>query len=148
MFVFCFFGKLASDSFEKMTDHLYESNWPEYPVQLQKYFILLIANTQMPLYYHGSGIAILNLNTFLKVNVSLSNFNGFWAMVWNMAWMRFYFKLASVTLFSQFFEYFRKVFSKIFGKLMIFSKNSIQNTFFLLDRWSKLCWATIWCSRH
>lgn len=67
MFVLCFFGKIASESFEKMTDYLYETNWPEYPVQLQKYFILLIANTQKPIHYVGSGIAVLNLNTFLKV---------------------------------------------------------------------------------
>lgn len=67
IFVMCFFGKMATESFEKMSYCLFEFDWHRLPVHLQKYFILMIGNTQRPLFYHGFGICILNLETFTKV---------------------------------------------------------------------------------
>lgn len=68
MFLYCFFGKLSTDSFMKMCQCLFESNWFKIQVDLQKYFILMIADAQKPLYYHGFHMAILNLETFAAVN--------------------------------------------------------------------------------
>lgn len=51
-----------------MADTLYEASWPDLPIELQKYFIVMIGNAQQPLYYHGFGMAILNLQTFTKVS--------------------------------------------------------------------------------
>lgn len=68
MFFYCYFGKLASISFEQMTDHVFQMNWQDLPVKLQKYFILLIANMQKPLFYYGGGIVILDLSTFVNVS--------------------------------------------------------------------------------
>lgn len=65
--LFCYYGKLATQSFEGMSDTLFESNWPELSVKLQRYFILMVANTQKPVYYHGFGVAVLNLETFTNV---------------------------------------------------------------------------------
>lgn len=67
LFVYCFFGKLATESYANMPKCLFETNWPELPHELQRYFVLMISDAQRPLYYHGFGIAILNLETFLKV---------------------------------------------------------------------------------
>lgn len=67
LFLYCFFGKLATESFETMADCLYETNWLDLPVNLQKYFIVMIGNAQIPIHYHGFGVALLNLETFLKV---------------------------------------------------------------------------------
>lgn len=68
LFVYCYFGKLATESHMKMSDCLYESNWLDLSPKLQKYFIIMIANTQRPIFYHGSGIAVMNLETFTRVN--------------------------------------------------------------------------------
>lgn len=68
LFLYCYFGKLATESFQKMTDCMFESNWQELPINLQKYLILMIANMQRPLHYHGSRIAVLNLVSFTKVS--------------------------------------------------------------------------------
>lgn len=79
LFLYCYFGKMATDSYLKMTKSLYESNWIDHPVQLQKYLILMIGNMQRPLYYHGFGIAKLNLETyttvshFIRTNAKYSN---------------------------------------------------------------------------
>lgn len=100
LFLWCFFGKLATDSFKEMTDCLYECNWQDFPIDLQKYFILMIANSQRPLFYRGSRIATLNLETYSKVwisffrnsdlssvlkwNVSNYDFNTTWSMIFRV----------------------------------------------------------------
>lgn len=67
LFASCYFGKLASDSYEKMANCLYEANWRDLPIGLQKYLIIMMADAQRPIYYHACGLAILNLETFTKV---------------------------------------------------------------------------------
>lgn len=68
VFIYCFLGKLATESFSKMADSLYDIDWHKLPVGVQKYVILMIGNMQQPLYYHGYfSITILNLDTFTVV---------------------------------------------------------------------------------
>lgn len=67
LFLFCYFGKSATDSFHNISNILFESNWPDIPVHLQRYFILLILNTNKPPKYHGFGIVDLDLETFQRV---------------------------------------------------------------------------------
>lgn len=68
IFLYCFFGKLATESHEEVCDCLYESNWPDLPVELQKSLILMIFNSQREIYYDGFGLAVLDLETFAKVS--------------------------------------------------------------------------------
>lgn len=68
IFPFCFYGKLATESFDKMTDVIWDLNWLVLPLALQKYIILLLANMQMTMYYHGFEIITLDLNTFVRVS--------------------------------------------------------------------------------
>lgn len=68
LFLYCYFGQVATDCYEGMANTLYESNWLHLPSNLQKYFVLMIANAQIPENYHGFGIAFLNLNTYLRVS--------------------------------------------------------------------------------
>lgn len=68
LFCFCYFGKLSIDSYEKMVDCVFETNWYDAPVELQKYFIMMIANMQRPLHYHGFKVAVLDLETFSAVS--------------------------------------------------------------------------------
>ncbi|XP_031638771.1 odorant receptor 82a-like [Contarinia nasturtii] len=65
LFLFCYFGKLASYSYEKMISCLYEDiNWTELPNGQQKHLILMIAMAQKPVFYHGFHIMKLDLKTF------------------------------------------------------------------------------------
>lgn len=70
LFIYCYLGRVATESFLKMSECSYESNWQRLPVKLQKYFIVMIANMQQPLYYHGFSVAVLNLETFNKVRLT------------------------------------------------------------------------------
>lgn len=67
LFVYCFFGVMATQSYEDMADCLYDSKWQELPIDLQKYIMLMIQNMQVPMYYTGFGFAILDLHTFTSV---------------------------------------------------------------------------------
>lgn len=73
LFLYCFFGKMATDSFKEMSICLYKTNWQNLPIDLQKFVVLMIGNAQRPLYYHGFGVAILDLETFTKVRIEFSN---------------------------------------------------------------------------
>lgn len=69
MFLLCFFGKIATDSFAEMGDISYGADWQNLSPALQRYFIVIIANAQQPLYYDGFGVAILNLEMFQRVSL-------------------------------------------------------------------------------
>lgn len=68
LLLYCYFGKMATESFEKMSDCVYELNWQVLPINLQKYILIMIINMQKSLYYHGFEVAVLNLNTYLRVS--------------------------------------------------------------------------------
>lgn len=67
LFIYCYFGKIATDSYDGMAHSLYESNWQALPIDLQKCLVLMIGNMQRPVHYHGSGVVMLNLEIFLQV---------------------------------------------------------------------------------
>lgn len=68
LFVLCYFGLIASESYEKMSTCLYESIWYEHPVESQKYLVLMVQNIQKPIYYSGFGISNLELEKFTDVS--------------------------------------------------------------------------------
>lgn len=69
LYLYCYFGQSAHDHYIDLSDVYFEANWRKLPDELQKYFTLMCANAQLPLYYHGFGVAYINLNTFLRVSV-------------------------------------------------------------------------------
>lgn len=75
LYLYCYYGKHATDSYASYADCLFNSKWLALPVNLQKYYILMIAHAQKPLFYQGYGIVKLDLETFSKVStfkISLS----------------------------------------------------------------------------
>lgn len=67
LFVFCFFGKMATESFEGIAECISNASWQNLSLDLQKDLVFIIANAQRPLAYHGFHVAYLNLETFTKV---------------------------------------------------------------------------------
>lgn len=70
LFMFCYFGKLSTTSFEDMADCLYENNWYKWSIESQKCVQIMIQIAQRPIYYHGFRVCILNLETFTKVIIN------------------------------------------------------------------------------
>lgn len=67
LFVYSYFGHGANETHMEISDCFFQSEWFYLPCYLQKYFVLIIANAQRPLFYDGFGVAFLNLNTFIRV---------------------------------------------------------------------------------
>lgn len=72
LFMFCYFGKLATESYEQMAHCLYKCNWHTFSVTQRKYIVTMIQNAQSPAFYHTMRVAILNLETFFKVRHKLT----------------------------------------------------------------------------
>lgn len=68
--IYCYLGKISTESYEEMSDCVYKMKWYVLPIELQKFFILMIANMEKSLQYHGFGVIDLNLETFTKVRES------------------------------------------------------------------------------
>lgn len=67
VFLYCYVGSLTTDQFLRYGDISYESQWYKLPIDLQKFFQLIIVDAQRSLSYHGFGIIDLNLNAFTKI---------------------------------------------------------------------------------
>ena len=67
LFVFCYFGKLTTESFVNMADCVYHLKWQKFDIKLKKSLIPIIQSAQQPLYYEGYGIFTLNLQMFTQV---------------------------------------------------------------------------------
>lgn len=67
LFLYCYYGNRSTIDYAQMAHSLYESNWYQHSVGLQRFFKMMIANAQRPLFYHGFRIVQLNLETYLKV---------------------------------------------------------------------------------
>lgn len=74
LFLYCYYGKYATDCQAAFALSAYEMDWINFPIEFQRYFILIIANAQLPLSYHGYGIVDLNLETFAKVSLIFVEF--------------------------------------------------------------------------
>lgn len=72
LYLYCFYGNRSTRDYAEMAHYLYASNWYKHPVELQKFFKMMIANAQIHLFYDGSGIVQLNLETYLKVKQYLN----------------------------------------------------------------------------
>lgn len=67
VFLYCYTGSLTTDQFLRYGDIAYESDWFLMPIEMQTYLILIIADAQRPLEFHGMRIINLNLATFASV---------------------------------------------------------------------------------
>lgn len=74
LFIFCHFGKMATDAFFSFGDYAYQTEWYTIPIKKQQYFQLIIQIAQNPLCYKGFGI-----------NLDLQTFSAVWNLPWSFA---------------------------------------------------------------
>lgn len=68
LYLYCLAGSVATNNLLSFADALFESNWFQMPNYVQKYFIIMIAESQRPIYLSGLGLIRLNLEAFTKVD--------------------------------------------------------------------------------
>lgn len=67
--MYCYFGHSVTDKCDKVAKAAYMSAWYGYPLRQQKYFILILARAQQPLFFTALDIADCSLDTFKQVNI-------------------------------------------------------------------------------
>lgn len=82
----------------------YDSNWPQYPLDLQKYFILMIARSQQPIDFNGLGIIHCNLEVFGNVSILLI-FSIHKYFLFNLIQIFFIFYFIKLVLITEFYSH-------------------------------------------
>lgn len=70
--LFCYFGDMASDRLSSIGFAAYSANWYDYPVEWQKFFILMILRTRKPAYFDGLNLINCNLEVLGKVKTEFT----------------------------------------------------------------------------
>lgn len=67
-YLFCYFANLTTDRVLAIGDDVYNLNWLEYPVQMQKCLILIIARSHEPIQFTGLQMIECSMEMFGKVS--------------------------------------------------------------------------------
>lgn len=67
-FLFCYFANLTIEHIGRIDETSYNSNWYEFPNEIKKYLILIIARSQKPIHFNGLGMFHCTLEAFGKVS--------------------------------------------------------------------------------
>lgn len=106
LYLYCFFGKIATDSYYEMGDRLFESNWPDLPNDLQKYFIHMINNAQKPHFYHGFNLLVLDLGTFTDVSTNILQII---SQIERQFWFSWFYRLQLIRKVAAYYMMFKTI---------------------------------------
>lgn len=65
--LYCYTGTTITNNLGELADITYVSKWYKYDVKMQKWLVIIIANSQQALIFDGFKITKLSLTTFAKV---------------------------------------------------------------------------------
>lgn len=68
LYFYSFGGSVVTENALKYADALFDLDWYTMPNEFQKFFIIMIGETQRPIYLHGYGLIRLSLDGFMRVN--------------------------------------------------------------------------------
>lgn len=70
-FFLCHYGTFATERIRSIDQTVYNANWPDYPPDVRKYIILIIAQSRSNVNFNGFKILSCNLEIFAKVRKDL-----------------------------------------------------------------------------
>lgn len=87
-YLFCYFATSATDRISNIQQRVYDLNWYNFPPELRKHFILIMAQSQRTVHFDGLGLvhctlecfgAVISIQFFLSVCVRFfdESFDGF-----------------------------------------------------------------------
>lgn len=76
-FLFCHYGTIATDCIRSIDLASYNANWLDYPPELRKYIIPIIAQSRSKINFNGFNLLSCSLEAFAKV---LFIFRGFYVV--------------------------------------------------------------------
>lgn len=68
-FLFCHYATIATERIADIGQFTYASDWFDYPIDIQKSMILIIARSQEPIKFSGLNVFYCNIEVFGKVSI-------------------------------------------------------------------------------
>lgn len=68
VFIYCYSSTQISGNLEEVGDIVYQANWYQYPPELRKFPILIIARSQATFNFTGLNVFYCNKATFVSVS--------------------------------------------------------------------------------
>lgn len=68
--LFCYFANMASDRLSSLGNTVFATNWYDYPVEWQKFVILMVERSQKPVYFKGLHLIKCTLEVFGTVSLT------------------------------------------------------------------------------
>lgn len=68
MFLFCEYGQICCNGFEEIDEMIYQTDWYTLPLDLQKFWPIVINNTQQPVIITGYANVEYTRETFDSVS--------------------------------------------------------------------------------
>lgn len=72
-FFFCYFANSVTNTIGSIGDIAYNSNWYDFPPNVQKHIMLVIARSQDSVYFSGLGLVRCTLEVYGEVSDSISS---------------------------------------------------------------------------
>lgn len=69
----CYFATLTTDRVPNIGVAVYDLNWYDYPQNVRKNIVLIIAHSQKPIYFNGLKMFHCTLEIFGKVSILFSH---------------------------------------------------------------------------
>lgn len=69
-FTFCYCAHFTTNRISFIQNTIYNLDWHDFPIELQKQLVLIMAEAQTPLYFSGFGLIRCTLFSFLMVSAT------------------------------------------------------------------------------
>lgn len=98
---YCYFGNMASDRLSSLGDTAFATDWYNYPVEWQKFVILIALRSGKPVYFKGLNVITCTLEVFGKVSRVL-----FCSLFYFPSWIFFLISIFSFKIFKSACSYY------------------------------------------
>lgn len=125
-FMICYSATYASSDVNNIGDLVYSSKWYDYPARVRKYVILLVAQSQIPIFFTGFRMIRCNLEVFLKVMnfKGKRRFNSLLLINFSSTMLVFHIMLCSTT-----FQHVESIWIEKLTKLFMTTKKSTKDEY-------------------
>lgn len=68
--IICYFATYSTNRVSTINEAVYDLNWYDYPQDVRKYILLIMAQAQVPIFFSGFKMVHCTLEIFGKVSIS------------------------------------------------------------------------------
>lgn len=145
-FTLCYFSTFTTNRLASLSFSAYDSNWPEYPIELRKHIILLVKRSQKPANFYGFNLIHSTMETFAQVNRALIVYSN--ELELSKWFFSFIYSNFGVFLEEEFIAYFVLYSSANHHARIIWSSGAFLSVSQLCESWYLHIWGWTWIPKN